>query len=153
VALALAARWPDQTWECTHIGGDRFAANVLVVPDGTVYGSLDAGSAVDVMERHLLGTVDTEHLRGFSAHLPPVQAALAAVLRAHGPAGVADVRPGEVVTTGDDWRVEVLGAGVVPARSHVIVQRTRQQAARLTCRAEADSSAFGWTTSLAERDT
>jgi hypothetical protein len=153
VALALAARWPDQTWECTHIGGDRFAANVLVVPDGTVYGSLDAGSAVDVMERHLLGTVDTEHLRGFSAHPPPVQAALAAVLRAHGPAGVTDVRPGEVVTTGDDWRVEVLGAGVVPARSDVIVQRTRQQAARLTCRAEADASTFVWTTSLAERDT
>jgi hypothetical protein len=58
-----------------------------------------------------------------------------------------------VVTTGDDWRVEVLGAGVVPARSDVIVQRTRQQAARLTCRAEADASTFVWTTSLAERDT
>ena len=150
VALALAARWPDQAWECSHIGGDRFAANVLVVPDGTVYGSLDPESAVDVLERHLLGTVDTEHLRGFSAHPPPVQAALAAVLRAHGPAAVGDVRPGEVVTTGDDWRVEVLGAGVVPMRSEVTVHRTRQEAARLTCRAEADASAFIWTTSLAD---
>ena len=152
VALALAARWPDQTWECTHIGGDRFAANVLVVPDGTVYGSLDAESAVAVVERHLLGSVDTEHLRGFSAHPPPVQAALAAVLRAHGPAAVGDVRPGEVVTTGDDWRVEVLGAGAVPGRSEVRVHRTRQAAARLTCRAEADASAFIWTTSLADPD-
>lgn len=153
VALALAARWPDQTWECTHIGGDRFAANVLVVPDGTVYGGLDAESAVTVMERHLLGSVDTEHLRGFSAHPPPVQAALAAVLRAHGPAAVGDVRPGEVATTGDDWRVEVLGSGVVPVRSEVTVHRTRQAAARLTCRAEADASAFAWTTSLDHVDT
>jgi (2Fe-2S) ferredoxin len=153
VALALAARWPDQTWECTHIGGDRFAANVLVVPDGTVYGSLDAESAVAVLERHLLGSVDTEHLRGFSAHPPAVQAALAAVLRAHGPAAVGDVRPGEVATTGDDWRVEVLGAGVLPARSEVTVHRTRQAAARLTCRAEADATAFVWTTSLDPFDT
>jgi hypothetical protein len=152
VALALAARWPDQAWECTHIGGDRFAANVLVVPDGTVYGSLDAESAVDVLERHLLGTVDTEHLRGFSAHPPPVQAALAAVLRAHGPAAVGDVRPGAVVTTGDEWHVEVLGAGVVPVRTEVTVHRTRQPAARLTCRAEADASAFVWTTSLDDLD-
>jgi hypothetical protein len=152
VALALAARWPDQAWECTHIGGDRFAANVLVVPDGTVYGSLDPESAVDVLERHLLGTVDTEHLRGFSAHPPPVQAALAAVLRAHGPAAVGDVRPGAVQTTADDWRVEVLGAGEVPARTEVTVHRTRQPAARLTCRAESDASAFVWTTSLADRE-
>ncbi len=34
VARVLAARWPRQTWECSHLGGDRFAANVLVVPDG-----------------------------------------------------------------------------------------------------------------------
>ncbi len=153
VALALAARWPEQAWECTHIGGDRFAANVLVVPDGTVYGSLDAESAVAVVERHLLGFVDTEHLRGFSAHPPPVQAALAAVLRAHGPAAAGDVRPGEVVRSGDDWRVEVLGAGGVPVRSVVTVRRTRQAAARLTCRAEADASAFVWTNSLAGLDT
>lgn len=151
VALALAARWPDQTWECTHIGGDRFAANVLVVPDGTVYGGLDAQSAVGVIGEHLLGTVDTEHLRGFSAHPPPVQAALAAVLRAHGPGAVSDVRPGEVVTTGDDWRVEVLGSGVVPVRSEVTVRRTRQAPARLTCRAEADAAAFVWLTSIPDR--
>ena len=151
MALALAARWPDQTWECTHIGGDRFAANVLVVPDGTVYGGLDAQSAVGVIGEHLLGTVDTEHLRGFSAHPPPVQAALAAVLRAHGPGAVSDVRPGEVVTTGDDWRVEVLGSGVVPVRSEVTVRRTRQAPARLTCRAEADAAAFVWLTSIPDR--
>jgi (2Fe-2S) ferredoxin len=151
VARALAARWPAQTWECTHIGGDRFAANVLVIPDGTVYGTLDFQSAVGVVERHLLGTVDIEHLRGFSTHPPPVQAALAAVLRAHGPAAVTDVRPREVAPLGggDRWRVEVLGAGLVPARSVVTVQRSTAPAARLTCRAEADSSAFVWTAMLA----
>lgn len=150
VALELADRWPDHTWECTHIGGDRFAANVLVVPDGTVYGGLDAGTAVGVIERHLRGRVDTDHLRGFSAHPPAVQAALVAVLAAHGPAAVADVRPGEVLPGNRDtpWRVEVLGTGSVPARSEVSVRRTRQPATRLTCRAEADAIAFTWTATL-----
>ena len=137
VALALAARWPDQTWECTHIGGDRFAANLLVVPDGTVYGGLDPATAAEVVARHLAGIVDTDHLRGFSAHPPPVQAALAEVLRAHGPGAVTDVRPGDVAHPGaDHWQVDVLGSGALPSRTRVTVQRTRQPAARLTCRAE-----------------
>ena len=151
VAQALAVRWPQQTWECTHIGGDRFAANLLVVPDGTVYGGLDAASAVDVVQGHLSGAVDVEHLRGFSAHRPPVQAALAAVLRAHGPAAAGDVRPGEVVDDGEVWRVEVLGRGALPARSAVTVRRTSQVAARLTCRAEADATAYAWTAVVAGR--
>ena len=145
VAQALAARWPQQTWECTHIGGDRFAANLLVVPDGTVYGGLDAATAVDVVQGHLSGAVDLEHLRGFSAHRPPVQAALAAVLRAHGPAAAGEARPGEVVADQGLWRVEVLGQGALPARSTVTVRRTTQPPARLTCRAGADATAYVWT--------
>lgn len=150
VVQALAVRWPQQTWECTHIGGDRFAANLLVVPDGTVYGGLDAATAVEVVQGHLSGSVDLEHLRGFSAHRPPVQAALAAVLRAHGPAGVGDVRPGEVVADGELWRVEVLGRGALPARSVVTVSRTSQPSARLTCRAEADATAYVWNAVVAD---
>ena len=34
VAAALAARWPDLVWECSHVGGDRFAPNVVLLPDG-----------------------------------------------------------------------------------------------------------------------
>src|SRR3712207_7703861 len=39
-------------WECSHLGGDRFAANVLLVPTGDLFGSLDAASAVDVVRAH-----------------------------------------------------------------------------------------------------
>ena len=46
VAAALAAEWPGQVWECSHVGGDRFAPNVVVLPDGFYYGNLDPESAV-----------------------------------------------------------------------------------------------------------
>ncbi|PFK65638.1 sucrase ferredoxin, partial [Priestia megaterium] len=50
VGRALGERWPEQVWECSHIGGDRFAANVVVAPDGVYYGGLDAKSAVATVE-------------------------------------------------------------------------------------------------------
>ena len=143
VAAAVADRWPEQTWECSHIGGDRFAANLLVVPDGTTYGGLDPDSAVAVVERHLAGRVDVEHLRGFSTVPPPVQAALAAVLRDHGDGGPRDVRPGAVTATAaDTWEVEVLGGAGLPARTVVDVRRRTQPAARLTCRAPGEATAY-----------
>jgi hypothetical protein len=38
VAAALEALRPGRVWECSHVGGDRFAANVLVLPAGLMYG-------------------------------------------------------------------------------------------------------------------
>lgn len=38
VVDALAAVDADATWEVSHIGGHRFAGNVLVLPSGEVYG-------------------------------------------------------------------------------------------------------------------
>ncbi|HEX6248162.1 MAG TPA: sucrase ferredoxin, partial [Nocardioidaceae bacterium] len=40
LASAMSALAPGQTWEVSHIGGDRFAANVLVLPHGLYYGRL-----------------------------------------------------------------------------------------------------------------
>ena len=42
VAGALSAAYPEETWEVSHIGGDRFAGNALVLPYGLYLGRLDA---------------------------------------------------------------------------------------------------------------
>jgi (2Fe-2S) ferredoxin len=91
VALALASRWPDLVWECSHIGGDRFAPNVVLLPDGFYYGNLDAASAVDTVEAHLSGTVLADRLRGMARYLPPVQAAAIAAYEHYGPLGPSEV--------------------------------------------------------------
>ena len=32
--------WADEVWECSHIGGDRFAGNLVLLPDSLYFGAL-----------------------------------------------------------------------------------------------------------------
>ena len=41
IAGALSAAYPEETWEVSHIGGDRFAGNALVLPYGLYLGRLE----------------------------------------------------------------------------------------------------------------
>ncbi len=81
VAAGLAAAFPDQTWEASHIGGDRFAANLLVLPHGLYFGRLEADTARGVARLLAAGELDLEHLRGRSGLAGPLQAAEAALRR------------------------------------------------------------------------
>lgn len=75
VAAELGTVHPDRTWETTHTGGDRFAANVVLLPHGLVLGRVPATEAVAVVERYAAGEVDTVWVRGRSFLTPPAQAA------------------------------------------------------------------------------
>ena len=81
VAAALEAAHPEETWEVSHIGGDRFAANLVVLPHGLYYGRLDAAAALGVAGTHLAGGLDLDHLRGRSGLNMRVQAAEIALRR------------------------------------------------------------------------
>jgi hypothetical protein len=77
VAGALAELRPGQVWECSHIGGERFAANVLVVPSGLMYGRVQPW-----LVEQLVAAVDADEvvaplLRGRIGFAPVAQAALA----------------------------------------------------------------------------
>jgi hypothetical protein len=75
VAAALAAFRPAATWECSHVGGDRFAANVVVLPHGLYYGHVAPDAAVGLALAHEHGRVVPDLLRGRSSFSAPVQAA------------------------------------------------------------------------------
>jgi hypothetical protein len=75
IVAALAAAYPDETWETTHVGGHRFAGAMVVLPHGLSYGRLDADSALRVVEKSRAGELDLAHLRGRSAYDGAVQAA------------------------------------------------------------------------------
>jgi (2Fe-2S) ferredoxin len=145
VAEALAERWPEGTWECSHVGGDRFAANLLVLPDGACYGNLSASSAVPVVEAHLAGTVTPANLRGLSTEPPAVQAAVVAAHERFGPGGARDLVGEEAEAVGPDtWRVRLAGRGKLPAVVEATVTRERQPPAKLTCRAAGEAAAYAY---------
>ncbi len=75
VVLALTEAFPDWTWQCSHVGGDRFAANFVLLPHGLYYGHVAPDEAVDVVRRYRRGLVTTDRLRGRSCYPPAVQSA------------------------------------------------------------------------------
>lgn len=142
VAAALAAEWPAETWECSHVGGDRFAANVVLLPDGVYYGNLDPASAVDTVQSHLRGEVRVEHLRGMTRVPPPAQVAVAAVHERFGPFGARDVvLVGLEHRSGGRWLLELAAPRPGLDRVLVTVSSTRRPPERLTCRAGAATPA------------
>lgn len=74
VAAALAQVLAD-VWECSHVGGDRFAANVVVLPDGTYHGRVTPSGAETFAEGLATGELALDHYRGSSLHPFAVQAA------------------------------------------------------------------------------
>jgi hypothetical protein len=146
VALELASRWPDLVWECSHIGGDRFAPNVVLLPDGFYYGNLDPTSAIDTVEAHLAGTVLTDRLRGITRYLPPVQAAAIAAYERFGPLGPSDVsvRATEHIGPHHGHGSETIVDLVVGPQLRLVrvrVLSVRRAHAQLTCRASRETPA------------
>ncbi|GAA4399537.1 sucrase ferredoxin [Fodinibacter luteus] len=133
IVATLARALPDEVWECTHLGGHRFAGTLLSLPDGACFGRLDPDTAVRVVTAHRAGRSEAASLRGTTRWEPAVQAALVAVLGRYGPASVDDVVPGATDTDGDHTRVEVLGSGPVPDTVVVDVVREALPDAPLSC--------------------
>lgn len=72
---AVSTTRPDRTWEVSHLGGDRFAGNVLVLPRGDYFGRLEPEDAGWFVSRYESGQLDLAHYRGRSIHPRLVQAA------------------------------------------------------------------------------
>lgn len=64
VVRALEERWPEDTWEVSHLGGHRFAATMMALPSGWVLGRLDDSTALASAEALLRGDVPVQWCRG-----------------------------------------------------------------------------------------
>ena len=90
---ALAAHLePDDLWLSSHQGGHRFAANVLLLPDGIHLGRLDPERAPRIVADAIAGRIALEHYRGRTAYSPREQAAERAVREAEGLVTLSEVR-------------------------------------------------------------
>lgn len=121
VAAKAAHLWPEATWECTHTGGDRFAANVILLPDGACYGGLDPDTIEEVVTSHVEGRVDPRHLRGPTGHANQVQAAIVEAFTRYAPLRFDDVAVVSRSGRPDQWgvRLKVRGVGTVEVTGHM----------------------------------
>jgi hypothetical protein len=114
LALAAAGSCPG-VWECSHLGGHRFAPTALVLPTGYLYGRLDPATAVAARKAAGHGEVEAALCRGRSTWAPAGQVAELAVREATGLRDAAALTvdvpsTGYVLVTARDgrrWAVDV----------------------------------------------
>ena len=81
----------DWVWQASHLGGDRFAGNVVFLPEGLYFGRVAPADAWSVLDEYLAGRIELDHYRGRSAHTFAEQTAEVAVRRATGLRGLEDL--------------------------------------------------------------
>lgn len=135
VAAALERQCPGRVWECSHVGGDRFSANVLVLPTGQQYGRLEEGTVGELVEATEAGRVLPRLLRGQVGLPPAVQAAIAHAQQELGLTRVGQVRS-LASEQGEDGN-QLVRLETARGDFTVAVQRESGSPALLTCRAGA----------------
>jgi hypothetical protein len=127
------SRWSEQVWECSHIGGDRWAANLVILPDSLYYGRQDAPGAARVLAAHDVGRLELAGLRGRSTSRLVEQAAEHHVRSVLGLDGLDAVRA--IDRPNDDTvRLDVVGPEG-PARCSVRLAREEVAAPTpITCK-------------------
>ena len=139
VAASLQAERPSATWECSHVGGDRFAANLIALPHGLYYGHARPDTALEIAKAYESSQVVPEWLRGRSSLPAPVQAAQHYARLALHEYGVDALRALAVESIGDQvWRVRLAGEC---GEAVVTVRAGRAAPAMLTCTAGRAQSA------------
>lgn len=111
-AEALARIRPEQTWECSHLGGHRFAATMVCLPTGACFGRLDPDAAVRAVSALERGVLELSHLRGIVGRPAAAQVAEALLREREGLDGIDDVQLVDVTPAPDADTVLVrLSAG------------------------------------------
>jgi hypothetical protein len=96
IASTLAANWPEETWETTHLGGHRFSGTLLALPSGVALGRLSVDSAVAACHELEAGRLPIDFSRGRAGLSCPAQYAELHVRRERGLLGLDDVVVGAV---------------------------------------------------------
>jgi hypothetical protein len=126
-------------WQASHVGGDRFAANVVTLPEGLYHGRVAPDDVPRLLELYRGGRIALDLFRGRAAYPFAVQAAELTVRRATGLDGFCDVRfRGAARTGSESWRVQIQ-TEVAGLAYEVDVTREHGEPAYLTCAAQSAS--------------
>ena len=132
VALAIADQFEDATWECSHLGGDRFAGTMAIFPEGLYFGRADEVDAAQIVRDYHRGRVDERFFRGRSSISHAAQAAQHYARVHFGDDRLSSFAPvAENPQPGESGETEVLFEGGV----RVVVTETLSEPLLSTCAA------------------
>jgi hypothetical protein len=124
-----------EAWESSHVGGDRFAANIVCLPTGIYFGRVEPEESARVLRDHDAGVIDLERFRGRSCFPPLVQAAEIFARRELDERGLHALHLDDWSRSGDQGAVVRFTRG--DDRLELAVSRHLGPPERLTCRDEA----------------
>lgn len=139
VAASIA---PEVTWESTHVGGDRFAGNVVAFPHGLYFGRVRPSELADLFRAYADGSIEPlARYRGRSSHPIDVQTAEIALRARLGLDRIGDVVPIE--------RSRARGRASVTFTTPsggwtVALERVVGEPMRLTCHSEREEVRWTW---------
>jgi hypothetical protein len=121
---------PDWVWQSTHVGGDRFAGNLVCLPAGLYYGRVERGDVWSLLDELLAHRIAMERYRGRCCYTFPEQAAEREVREHTGLTGIDDLRLLGTERTAEGWEVRFSAGG----GEHVLdVVATLGEPTYLTC--------------------
>lgn len=124
----------DSVWQCTHIGGDRFAGNLLCLPYGVYFGRVERDDVPSVVDEYLDGRISLAYYRGRSCWPFAVQAAERRIRAEEGLTGLDDLALASAVRDGDRWEIAF---DTPVGRRELVVVAELGELTQLTCNSEA----------------
>ncbi|MGH2446453.1 MAG: sucrase ferredoxin [Candidatus Limnocylindria bacterium] len=139
----LAVAHGARAWESTHLGGHRFAGNLVCLPDGIIYGRVTAGHGPRLASAYLEGRLDPSLLRGRSAWPAPAQVAEQALRLRLGLDGLSDVSLASIEADADRATVTLESSGGSVHRFELVAERASPPRP-ISCRADELEQPLHW---------
>jgi hypothetical protein len=96
-------------WQSSHVGGDRFAANLVCFPHGIFYAHMTGEAGRAAIKEYRAGRLIVENYRGRACYSHPVQAAEFFARRESGITEINDLRRLDHTRLSEDrWQVRFL---------------------------------------------
>jgi hypothetical protein len=131
---ALREQAGDSVWQCSHVGGDRFAGNLVCFPHGLFYAHATPEAGRRVADAYRGGRLLPEEFRGRACYAHHLQAAEAFVRAEMDAAGVEDLRFLSAHPEGaDSWRVRFEERANLRVHEAHVVRRASDFSNPITC--------------------
>jgi hypothetical protein len=124
-------RW---VWQSTHVGGDRFAGNLVCLPEGLYFGRVERDDVWPLLDDYLAGRIFLDRYRGRSCYAFAVQAGERAVREQRGLTGISDLTLVQAAREDGGWTIRFL-AEATGTEYVVDVSEEAGDLTYLTCKA------------------